>query len=206
MRQFVKKIFFFAFFAFFSYCIYLFIWVKYIPKISRLNFAHGHLYNRLSEVKGIKNIDVLFLGSSLAYRGFDTRIFKTENICSFNLGSSSQTPMQTKVLLNRYIAQLNPRIIIYEVFPYTFGNDGVESSLDIIINDIIDLQSIRMALEINNINVYNTLIYKFTEGLLNFDRKDIPPNKINDDTYIPGGFVEKELHYFKNLDYPQQKW
>jgi hypothetical protein len=33
------------------------------------------MYSRLSEIKNYKDIDILFLGSSHTYRGFDTRIF-----------------------------------------------------------------------------------------------------------------------------------
>lgn len=53
----------------------------------------GNSYTRLSEVEDIKNIDILFLGSSHTYRGFDTRIFSKYGYSTFNLGTTSQTPI-----------------------------------------------------------------------------------------------------------------
>ena len=91
------------------------------------------MLTRLNEVKNIKNIDILFLGSSHTYRGFDTRVFKKNGYNSFNLGSSSQSPIQTLTLTKRYLNQLNPKLIVYEVYPTTFTIDGIESSLDIIV-------------------------------------------------------------------------
>ena len=92
--------------------------------------SYGHMYSRISEIKNQEDVDILFLGSSHAYRGFDTRIFLENGYKSFNLGSSAQTPTQTKVLVERYLGSLNPELVIYEVYPKTFTMDGVESSLD----------------------------------------------------------------------------
>ena len=86
----------------------------------------------MSWTRKIKNVDVLFLGSSHAYRGFDPRIFRKRGYSSFNLGSSAQTPSQTKVWLKRYLKHLNPKIVIYEVYPGTFSSDGIEASLDLV--------------------------------------------------------------------------
>lgn len=177
-------------------------WGRYIPKKFKPNInykigSYGHMHSRLSEVKNYSNVDILFLGSSHAYRGFDTRIFAENGYKTFNLGSSSQTPIQTKVLINRYLHKLNPKIVIYEVFPTTLTADGVESSLDIIANDKNDINSLHMALKINNIKTYNTLIYGLTRDILklntSFSEKIIKGN----DKYISGGFVEKKIDFYK---------
>ena len=45
---------------------------------SNINYrigSSGHMYSRLLEVKSYGRVDLLFLGSSHTYRGFDTRIF-----------------------------------------------------------------------------------------------------------------------------------
>jgi len=157
--------------------------------------SYGHLYTRLKEVKLRKNIDFLFLGASHTYRGFDPRIFKEKGYSSFNLGSSAQTPLQTEVLLNRYLDKLNPKVILYDVYPLIFSIDGIESASDIIANDKNDLYSVKMALIQNQISVYNTLIYAlFMEISGNNDT--LVENKVKlDDTYISGGFVESNLKY-----------
>lgn len=155
------------------------------------------MYSRLSEVKDYGKTDILFLGSSHAYRGFDTRIFSANGYKSFNLGSSSQTPTQTKVLLKRYLESLSPELIIYEVYPDTFILDGVESSLDIIANDINDSHSLKMALKINNVKTYNTLIYGFIHDLLGLNKSYFEPIIKGNDKYVSGGYVEKKISFYQ---------
>ncbi|KJR40694.1 ABC transporter ATP-binding protein [Candidatus Magnetoovum chiemensis] len=196
------------------YVILLIIWGELIPigaLKKNLNYrigSYGHMFSRIQEIRYMKNLDILFLGSSHAYRGFDTRIFKNKGLNTFNLGSSAQTPIQTKVLLKRYLQLLNPKLIIYEVYPATILIDGVESSLDIIANDKNDFESIKMAFEVNNIKVYNTLIYGFYKDWIgennNYKEKAVK----GADTYIKGGFVEKRMKYYEyhKYEYDTNKW
>ena len=140
MKNFISNTVLFLLFLSIFYSTFLIIWVHYAPSRFKPNIiynmgSYGFMYSRLSEIKNYENTNILFLGSSHAYRGFDTRIFLDKGLKSFNLGSSSQTPLQTKVLLKRYLERLNPKLVIYEVYPETFTIDGVESSLDIIAND-----------------------------------------------------------------------
>lgn len=167
------------------------------PNINYRIGSYGHMYSRLAEVKDYGEIDILILGSSHAYRGFDTRIFLESGYKTFNLGSSAQTPAQTKVLLNRYLESLNPRIVIYEVYPETFSIDGVESSLDLIANDVNDLHSLKMALEINNVKTYNTLLFGFVSDFLGLNRSFVEKKVKGNDNYVYGGFVEKELAFYR---------
>lgn len=184
--------------SFYSTC--LFLWKEHAPAILSQNIAYpigsaGHTYSRLSEVKNYQDIDILFLGSSHAYRGFDTRIFEAQGYKSFNLGSSSQTPTQTKVLVERYIDALNPKIVVYEAYPATFALDGVESSLDLIANDQNDWLSIKMALQSRNIKVFNTLLYSLMRELLGLNKGFSEARIKGNDTYVDGGFVEKKLAF-----------
>ncbi|MDR3339177.1 MAG: hypothetical protein LBT25_03610 [Candidatus Symbiothrix sp.] len=202
MKRFIKSIFKFALLLIPTCFIYLFFWGFIPDKIkSNLNYclgSGGYLYARLQEVKNFKDVDILFLGSSRSYRGFDTRIFNQYGFYSFNLGSSSQTPLQTKVLLNRYLNELNPKLIIYEVSPEIFHVDGVESALDIISNDKNDRETIDMALAINHIKVYNTLCYAFERDLLHLNVNFHQPLRDENDAYISGGYVERRPVDFSN--------
>jgi hypothetical protein len=175
------------------------------PNINYRIGSSGHLYSRLSEIKNYGDIDILILGSSHAYRGFDTRIFKEKGYKAFNLGSSAQSPAQTKVLLNRYLESLNPELVIYEVYPATFTLDGVESSLDLIANDINDLPLLKMALKINNIKTYNTLIYGYIFDLLGLNKSFSEPVIKNDDRYISGGYVEKEISFYEPTEFGKKE-
>lgn len=73
-----------------------------------------------------KNLDLIFLGSSHAYRHFDPDIFDNKlNINSFNFGSSGQNPTTTYFLIKEIFDQKNiPKMIIYDMYwlPFT-GED-----------------------------------------------------------------------------------
>ncbi len=159
----------------------------------------GHTYSRLSEVKKTQNVDVLFLGSSHTYRGFDTRMYEHVGIKSFNLGTSAQTPIQTEILLHRYLDSLHPKLVIYEICPATFLLDGVESSLDLIANDRNDFGSFKMALKLNNVKTYNSLIYGIVRDALNLNTSHVESAKKGDDLYVSGGFVERKVQHFKPI-------
>jgi len=198
MEKFIKQLLVFGIFTVASYFVLLVFWGEFVPAAytKNLNYslgAYGHMYTRTREAEKHEKVDILFIGSSHAYRGFDTRIAASYGYKSFNLGSSAQTPVQTKLLLDQYLDQLSPKILIYEVYPYTFTNDGVESSLDIIANDRIDWNALQMAFTINNIKTYNSLAYGCYRKIFNRDKKFTENTVIAEDRYIPGGFVERKI-------------
>ena len=210
MKKFISKSFLFILFTVIFYLASIFIWGRFAPSQleSNINYrigSSGHMYSRLLEVKSYGRVDLLFLGSSHTYRGLDTRIFSKYGYESFNLGSSSQTPAQTKVLLERYLDNLNPKLIIYEVYPVTFEIDGVESSLDLIANDKNDIHSLRMALKINNIKIYNTLLYGFIRDILDLNKSYSQPIIIGNDKYISGGYVESEIGFYQPTEFKERE-
>lgn len=166
--------------------------------LTSLKGAYGHMHTRVREAQTTRNTDILVLGSSHAYRGFDPRIFAQHGFKTFNLGSSSQTPVQTRALLNRYLDNLNPRIVIYEVYPVTFALDGVESSLDIISNDHNDRYSLGFLLQTGNIRVLNTLLFSGFHNLFTNETEIAEELVKGVDTYIPGGFVQRKMGYFRH--------
>ncbi|MEM1002106.1 MAG: hypothetical protein AAGH46_05615, partial [Bacteroidota bacterium] len=209
MKKFIIHVCAFILFSCAFYITCLLVWGRFAPKTLKPNIrylqgSYGHMSSRLSEVKNYNNIDILFVGSSHAYRGFDTRIFAKNGFRTFNLGSSSQTPIQTIVLLERYLKSLNPKTIVFEVYPELFMIDGVESSLDIIANDKNDFSSLKMAINLNNIKTYNTLIYGIFQDLLNSNQQFLENNIKGEDKYISGGFVEKEISYYSPTTYGQK--
>ncbi len=153
---------------------------------------------RLKEVKNVEELDILFLGSSHSYRGFDPRIFKKRNYKVFNLGSSAQTPIQTEILVKRYLKKLKPKLVVIEVYPVLFNSDGVESGVDILSNDRLDLESLKMTLSLKNIKLLNTFLFACFKSIV--VDKDIADstNLYKKDTYHLGGFVERELMFYKS--------
>lgn len=151
----------------------------------------GFMGARLAELDTVENVDILILGSSRAYRAIDPRNFNEFKI--FNLGSSAQTPKQSKFLIEKYIDKLNPKMILWEVHPSLFNNNGVESSIDLISNEKLDKRLIYYVLHENKIVLYISLLLKAYEEMTVNDKLAINSKK---DTYISGGFVERVKNKF----------
>lgn len=190
------------------YLLLLVVWGDFMPEMFKKNLNYsiagpGHTLTRLKEAHTAKDVDLLIIGSSHAYRGFDTRIFQQAGYNKvFNLGTSAQTPMQTKVLLERFIDEMKPKQVIYEVYPLTFSLDGVESALDVISNDANDTYSWNMAVDMGSIKVLNTILYSCYRQELG-DKVSEPGHR-GSDTYIPGGYIEKEMaHYTPQKQEPK---
>lgn len=209
MRKFIVNIFKFIIAVVPVYIILLIAWGITFPQFLKPNLNYvddeqNYMRNRLNEVKQKNNINTVVFGSSAAYRGFDPRIFKKHNIELFNLGSSMQSPIQMQTLIKKHIDQLNPKLIIFEVYPYTFCIDGVESGLDIISNANIDKPVIDMVFKLNNIKTYNTLIFAIFKNL--FIKNNLVINNNSTDKYVIGGYVEHELSYVKPWESINRSW
>lgn len=155
--------------------------------------SYGHMFTRIKDIPNHPEPEILFLGSSRAYRSFDTRVFENAGFSTFNLGSSSQTPMQTEVLLKKYLDEINPKSILFEVYYGVFLNNGIESTTDLISNDHIDAEICKLAIKSKNIKVINTLIYgayqEYCRGIRNTYQEKIIKEG---DMYVKGGYIEKK--------------
>lgn len=207
MNRFLKRVFLVLILMIISFPIYIlgigkldyFIY-GHPYKVKSTKGQYGHLWTRLREADTTRNVDVLILGSSLAYRGIDTRSFDSLGIRAFNLGSSSQTPMQTGFLLDRYLDQLNPKLILWEVSPFTFQNNGEESLIDVSSNYGFHHELLKQSYEIGSQESLKTLTFSLMDQML-FDFYDFnQPVDWKDDKYIKGGFVEKSVeNYIRNM-------
>ena len=202
MKQFTKQLLLFTLFSIGFYIAMLFIWSNdCIPYTLKQNLitrrvTDGYTYNKIAEATAISKVDILFLGSSHAYRGFDTRIFAKKNLSSFNLGTSSQTIVQTDLLTKKYIPSLKPKLIVWEVYPEGFTSEGIESWLDFSVNYKNDLPILKLIQKFN-IKIYNTLIYRYILNVFvkNWANLKVGANK--DEVYVKGGYVQKLLSFNK---------
>jgi len=121
-----------------------------------------------------KKYDFLFLGSSHCYRCFDPAIFKEHGFEAYNLGSSSQTPLNSYVLLSNYIHCA--KSVILEVYPVAFNLTGEESflSMNASINDYLLLA--QTAWHLNSLRDYNAITIK---PFIDDYNKDKPLNITN---------------------------
>jgi hypothetical protein len=214
MLKFVKLVLKFIVFSSLFYIVLVILWGGYSSKRFNLNYllgaavgANDFIFTRLKEVKTVRDVDILFLGSSHTLRGFDTRIFNQAGYKTFNMGSNTQTPIHTEFLLSRYLDSLNPKIVIFEICPYILSFDGVESALEFISNDNIGLDNIKLAFKHNNLKVFNTLIYAYYREIIQNDKSNyIEESKSDEDTYIDGGFVERKDMFYTHQSFDKKKW
>jgi hypothetical protein len=205
MRQFFRSIALFTPFAVGVYVVLVVLLGNFAAGLPGKNLKYrkggiGFLYSRLREIDTVKNVDILFLGSSHTYRGFDPRTFGQYGMRTFNLGSSAQSVLQTEVLLRRYLHRVRPAMIVWEISPASLISDGVESSIDIVSNQTNDLWSFAMAARQNHITVYNTLFYSVYLDIFRQNAAFTEGRRKMDDVYIDGGFVQKDPQEYRIIN------
>jgi hypothetical protein len=203
MKKFFKNGLLFLLFFIVTYPIGVCITGEFAPYHFRKSLSYkiggyGFLHSKIKEIDKYRNADILIIGTSHAYRGFDPRIFKENGITTLNLASSIQTPIQTNLIFKRYLDKINPKLVVYDVNPEVFNNDGIEAGLDLISNDYVSFDSFKMAFKINDIRLYNTLIFALYKQTFNANKNFKEDINKNDDVYISGGYVEKKLKYNKD--------
>lgn len=208
MIKFIKNISLFSFITTVGYIILIILWGELMPSFLRPNLSDSDVLDdnillTLKDLNDAENIDVLFLGSSHTYRTFDPRIWEKEGFKTFNLGSSAQTHIHTGLLLNRYLDQLNPKLIVYEVYPDIFANDGIESNSVFLNYDICYDQMRRVVFDSRSIKSLNEYIFATYRNW--FYEKKEPIFSMNniEQEYISNGFVERKSNKFD--DTPSHK-
>lgn len=86
----------------------------------------------------------------------------------------------------------HPIQVVYEVCPGVFTNDGVESSLDVIANHKLSWSDIHMAIEINHLKTYNTLLNDVNRELFGMNKNFNEPLSTEEGAYISRGYVENK--------------
>lgn len=168
--------------------------------------GYGNQLHRSFELDSIKNVDILFVGSSHSYRGFDPRIFEQNGINTFNLGNSQQTPVNSYFLLNEYVDRIKPKTVIIENYwrCLQVKDMGVESAIDLIINSPISFQKIKMAFLTKDMLVINTMIYSYFSRLFSPIHTHLKPAP----NYVKGGYVKsnKKIKPEKLASIKPSKW
>ena len=201
MRRFLLRSLACGLFCLIVYCCGVVVTERWGPGFARRNLpfperGNGMLYSRIRDVRAAGPVDVLVLGSSHAYRGYDPRIFAEGGLTLFNLGSSNQSPLQTEVLVGRYLDQLAPALVIFDVYPWVFSVDGLESTLDLLANDDCLRGAPALVLRQGNVKATNALILAAQRKWSGAYARLTADTARAADHYVPGGFVEREPAYY----------
>jgi len=154
----------------------------------------GQTMRRFRDMENYRDVDVLFIGSSHCSRSFDPRVFSRLGLKSFLMGSDSQTPLNTYYLLNRYYDQLNPKLVVFELYPTVFEFDGLEGFLDLVVNLPLSEELIEMGTTINHPHAFNTLAARLLSSITE-PFGSIRQNEIANETYIDGGYLYAKVIY-----------
>jgi hypothetical protein len=165
---------------------------RVFPNLTVRAGGYGHSLTRLQDARQHGPCDILVLGSSHAYRGLDPRVFAEHDLDLFNLGSSSQSPVQTEMLVRRYVDRLTPRLVLIETYPRVVALDGVESALDLLANSDPDRHSLAMVWRVCHIRAWNGLAYGFVRQWKGVTPPQEPRQR-GMDNYVDGGFVERRM-------------
>ena len=148
----------------------------------------GYTLTRYREIDDYENIDILFLGSSRCYYSFAPHVFRRLGLTTFNMGTPSQTPLNTRFLLERYYDRLNPKLVVFEINLHILQKDGVESFYDLMINTPVSRENVRMSLATGYPHAINAMAVRIlsslTTSLHDCRMQDRPM-----DEYLPGGAV-----------------
>ncbi len=152
----------------------------------------GQSLRRFRDIKEFRDVDILFCGSSHAYRGFDPRIFAAKGLKTFNMGSTSQTAINAYYLLKQYCDQLNPKLVIYEVyFGALLSEDGLESYYDLLNNAEFSFEIVEMALAARNPNAFNAMVSTYLDRIAQ-PLSETKQKRFKKETYIYGGYCERK--------------
>jgi hypothetical protein len=152
--------------------------------------------------------DLLFVGSSHSYRGFDTRVYDRLGWNSFNMGTSSQTPRHALAMLETWLDSMQPQLLVCEVYPATFSTemDLLEANLNIVANDKWQPYFKELLLMDTDVRMLNLAAAALIRKLMDWE-PDIPrvPEQ-GTDHYILKGYVESTRKGLTLAEHNRMAW
>ena len=158
---------------FIVFALLFFIRISNIPLIYRATQANvwegGGTYVKTREFNPNEKHDIIIIGSSHAYRGYDPRIFRKYGYNSYNLGTSDQNMLCTYFLTKNYINHTNCKMVILDLYDRIFAQSTLESNSDLIQNISSDKAALEISMatkDIRTINMFTLRMFsKFSSPL-----------------------------------------
>lgn len=136
------------------------------------------------------HFNLAVVGSSHAYRGYDTRIFEKQGYRFYNFGTSGQMLKDSYFLVNHKMSGI-PTIII-DIYPGSLSGPDGESTLIILQNILEDKLAARLFYENANINTGVNYVFRMARMDTSIYRNGI--DYIN---YIKNGYVSSDDEYIR---------
>lgn len=164
-------------------------------------FEGGITYKKFRDFNPTEKYDVIVLGSSHAYRGYDPEIFNQYGLSMYNLGSSNQSIMASYFIASNYINRHNCKTVILDVYDRVFKQESIEPLSDIIQNITSEKVARQIAFASKDIRAVNMLTLRFYNKFsvpLNIDTLGIDRGFIPYTTQLSLPDRPKELEYATN--------
>ncbi len=194
MISFIKHCFFFLlttigiYLAIFA--ILFFINVGGIPLVYRATQGNvwkgGGTYIKTHQFNKDEKHDIIVVGSSHAYRGYDPRIFKEYGFNTYNLGTSDQKVLCSYYLIKNFINKDNCDVVLFDLYDRVFSQSNIESYSDMVQN----IPSDKAALEISIASKDLRAINMFTLRQFNKVANPLDPDTVG---YINGYLPTEKL-------------
>ena len=144
--------------------------VNQVPLLFHTNnfytWKGGDAYQKFIEFDSTKGHQIVFLGSSRAYRHYDPAIFEKAGITSFNLGTSSQHITDAYQIVEHYINGRNTQILMYDLYLGAIRENSIESSSTLIENVSKNEAALDIALNLKDSRALNLYVARrFTENI-----------------------------------------
>ena len=164
---------------------------------------------RMDEFYGQKdNIDIVFLGSSRCYQGFDPAVVDlVTGMNSFNLGSSSQTPITSYYLLKEVYRTQKPKVVILEISVDVLNTEQLVNGgyiLDAMHNSLNKLDFFLHGFDFKEQVELLLPLYRYREnrGFFYYSLfDDIDEHYDKKRVYLEKGFVVNENNISENISY-----
>lgn len=159
-----------------------------IPLVYRtsdvINWKGGDTFRKFNDFDKEKKYDIILIGSSHAYRGYDPRIFRKESVNLFNLGTSAQSLLNTYYIAKQYITSINCKLVIVDIYDGALSSDGLEATADLMQNVSSTTCAFKNGVAMRDPRMINM----FTVRMLN---TSAPPMYL-DTNYVINGFCENK--------------
>ncbi len=170
-----------------------------VPLIYQTNdfyiFKGGDTHTKFLDFNEDKGYDVIFVGSSRTYRGYDPEIFEMNGLTTWNLGSGNQTIDISTQIIKNYITPQNCKMLMVDLYPLALSGNPIESSSDLITNISKNSAALDIAINMKDSRALNL----FVTRICNFDLN--PISKASD--YKGKGFcINQETYPEQYLEQP----
>lgn len=119
------------------------------------NWPGGDSWTRYREFNPNQHYDVVIIGSSHAYRGYNPFVFTGRGLAAFNLGSSAQAPLNTYWLVKEFLDSANTGLLIFDIYEGVMQGTGLESTADLTQNQPSDAAAAGMAWSLHDLRGMN---------------------------------------------------